>query len=97
MFNFSSSDAIAGRGAQQELLHYPERYDETYLPAIEAVTADDVLRVAKQRWQIEEFLVVVVGNAQARASLEKEVLKEDSPIFEKNIIELRFDESIVRQ
>jgi zinc protease len=97
VFNFSSSDAIAGRGAQQELLHYPERYDETYLPAIEAVTADDVLRVAKQRWQIEEFLVVVVGNAQARASLEKEVLKEDSPIFEKNIIELRFDESIVRQ
>lgn len=97
VFNFSSSDAIAGRTAQQELLRYPERYDETYLPAIEAVSAEDVLRVAKERWQLNDFLVVVVGDAQARASLEREIRREGSPIAGRAIIELRFDESIVRQ
>lgn len=97
VFNFSSSDAIAARGAQQELLRYPAQYDETYLPAIEAVSAEDVMRVAKERWQIDEFLIVVVGDARARASLEQEVRREGSPIYGGAIMERRFDESIVRQ
>jgi zinc protease len=97
VFNFSSSDAIAGRLARQELLRYPATYDETYLQLIADVDSDAVQSVAKGRWRVDELVTVVVGDEAARVSLEQETKVEDSPLFGINIIKLGFIESIVRQ
>lgn len=97
VFNFSSSDAIAGRVARQELLRYPENYDETYLRLIANVDERAVQEVATKRWELDNLVTVVVGDKSALRSLEQESAKENSPLFGRSIIKLSFSESIVRQ
>jgi predicted Zn-dependent peptidase len=97
VFNFSSSDAIAGRVARQELLRYPANYDETYLRLIANVDERAVQEVATKRWEIDNLVTVVVGDKSALHSLEQESAKENSPLFGRSIIKLGFSESIVRQ
>lgn len=65
VFNFESADNVAGRLAKLRLLGYPEDYDATYLPRIEAVSPKDVMEVANNRWNPEKFAVVIVGNETA--------------------------------
>ena len=65
VFNFDSADNVAGRLARLRLLGYPDDYDATYLPKIEAVTPKNVLEVANNRWSPEKFVVVIVGNETA--------------------------------
>jgi len=71
VFNFDAPGKIVNRAAQLELLGYPADYDHTYLPGIRAVSAAQVQEVAKQRWHLEELILVVVGPESAYVELEQ--------------------------
>lgn len=70
IFKFDSIPELAKRRATISLLKYPENYDETYLPGIQRLTLDDVLAVAKSRWDISKLVILVVGNSSAYNSLQ---------------------------
>lgn len=59
---FSSAAAIAGTFAGDELTGRDPRYWETYRDRLRAVTADDILRVARQYLHPDGLVIVVVGN-----------------------------------
>jgi len=94
VFNFESSDAVAGRTAKLELLHFPADYDQTYLTRIEGVTPREVSEVAKNRWDISKLVTVIVGNSSAYAAIEKQVAQEGSPIYGVAVSKLSFDQAI---
>jgi zinc protease len=97
VFNFDTSDDIAGRLARLRLLRYPENYDETYLPKVDAVTPDGVQQVAQSRWDPSKFVVVVVGNETAYANLEQAVSMLPEPLNKMSIRKLRFETALVVQ
>jgi zinc protease len=96
VFNFDSADNVAGRMAKLRLLKYPEDYDATFLPKIEAVTPTDVMNVAKERWNHDKFVIVVIGNDKAYRELE--ALKGapgQSPTLQKfDLVKLSFDQAL---
>ncbi|HEX6177759.1 MAG TPA: pitrilysin family protein [Thermoanaerobaculia bacterium] len=59
----SSSD-IAGRLLDMELYGLPEDYFDRYRENIDAVSADDIARVAKKYIDPERALIVIVGSAK---------------------------------
>jgi predicted Zn-dependent peptidase len=95
VFNFGSIDDIAGRMARQELLEYPNDYDNTYLSKIEAVQPQQVSEVARNRWNPAELVIVVVGNEAARDALRREQAEPDSRLHRLALTELGFDEALV--
>jgi predicted Zn-dependent peptidase len=62
VFQFDSSIAIANRRMTLEYFGYPDDYLETYLDHIQAVTAEDVQRVAADHIDLENVVILVVGN-----------------------------------
>jgi predicted Zn-dependent peptidase len=69
--NFETSRQIAG--AMQNLILYnlPENYYSNYLQNIEAVTLDDVQRVAAKYLDTSKMAVVIVGDvATVKSGLE---------------------------
>jgi zinc protease len=72
VFNFDSRGEVAGRLANQELLGYPPDYDSTYLNKIAQVKAEGISEVARKRWDVNGLVVVVVGNQEAYAALERD-------------------------
>lgn len=97
VFNFGSTDEIAGRMARQELLAYPADYDKTYLSKIQGVTPQDVREVASKRWDPSKFVIVVVGNEAAFAALERDRASKTSPLHAFDLHKLRFDEALLMQ
>ncbi len=71
VFNFSSLNGTLRRRVEQELLNYPGDYDVTYIPGIMAVKPAEISQVAKNRWDLSQLVVVVVGNEEALHSIEE--------------------------
>lgn len=65
VFNFQDPSQTLSRLLRYEYFGYPEDFIFSYREAVEAVTAADVLRVARERLKPEELVTVVVGNASA--------------------------------
>ena len=95
VFRFDSRFEVVRRQAFLKLLQYPPDYYETYLSRSAAVSAEQIRAVAAERWDLEKFVVVVVGDENAYTSL-RAVL----PIFPENVrhsgIRLaRFDQRLI--
>lgn len=69
VFNFDTPAKILTRRSQFELLGYPDDYDYTYLPGIEAVRPAAVREVARRRWNLNGMIAVIVGNKDAYAQV----------------------------
>jgi zinc protease len=77
--SFESAAQIANTFAQDELIGRPHDYWYRYRERIEAVTAADVLRVARERLRPDELVMLVVGkwseiapgDAQGRATMQQ--------------------------
>jgi predicted Zn-dependent peptidase len=61
-FFFSTKFQTASTFANAEINDYPPQYFQSYRPKIKAVTAADVLRVAKERIDPSKLVFVFVGN-----------------------------------
>lgn len=70
VFNYDDTNAIALRKAMVELKKYPDNYEENYLQNIRKVSREDVLQVAKTRWDLNNFIILVVGAESAYTQLE---------------------------
>jgi len=69
VFANESTDATLQRRALFKIYGYPEEYDKTFMKHVASVKGEDVKRVAKERWNFDEFAVLVVGNEAALESL----------------------------
>jgi zinc protease len=58
---FETPAHVAGRFATLEAYDLPRDYWERYPAAVEAVTAGDVQRIARERWDPERLVRIVVG------------------------------------
>lgn len=68
---FETTAAIAGGLANVEIFRLPSTYFDTYRERVRAVTADDVLRVARTHLDPARLQIVVVGPAETlRPALE---------------------------
>ncbi|MEO1132520.1 MAG: pitrilysin family protein [Cyanobacteria bacterium J06639_1] len=63
VFNFQDPSQTLSRLLRYEYFGYPEDFLFRYRAALEAVTVDDVLRVARDRLTPEQLVTIVVGNA----------------------------------
>jgi zinc protease len=62
-----TTQQLAARVAELHTFGLPTGYFESFGSQLRAVTAEDVLRVARTHLQLDRFAVVVVGNADAIA------------------------------
>lgn len=62
---FETTAEVAGGLANVEIFRLPSNYFDTYRDRVAAVTADDVLRVARKHLDPSRLQVVVVGDADA--------------------------------
>ncbi|MDX2175378.1 MAG: pitrilysin family protein [Candidatus Sumerlaeia bacterium] len=61
IFSFDSAGEIVNRQMLNDRDGYPADWLERYLPAIEAVTAEDIQRLARERTNPEDLVVLLVG------------------------------------
>jgi zinc protease len=64
VFRFDSSISIANEKMSLAYRDYPDDYLETYLDQIDAVTAEDVARVAQEYIDPDNLVILVVGNEE---------------------------------
>ena len=95
VLNFDSIDEIAVRNARLKLLEYPTDYDQTYLTKVHGVTPEEVMEVARKRWDSKSLVVVVVGNKTAYEALEAALKAKGSSLGMFELNKLRFESSIV--
>jgi zinc protease len=62
--NFATAAAVVATFANDEYTHRKTDFWETYRDRIRAVTADDVLRVAKKYLAPEKLVILAVGNVE---------------------------------
>jgi zinc protease len=62
VFNFDSKQKVLAEKMRYEFYGYPMDYLERYRAAIDKVTAEDVLRVAKKYIHPDQYTTLVVGN-----------------------------------
>jgi zinc protease len=67
---FETTAEVAGGLANVEIFRLPSNYFDSYRDTVRAVTAEDVLRVARTHLDPSLLQIVVVGNPGTRASLE---------------------------
>ncbi len=96
IFKFDSTDNLVERKASLELLGYPTDFDDLYMRSIQAMTASDVLQVAKERWDPAKFTIVVVGDKSALDQINALSLEENSVIKNKNIRIVQFNEALTK-
>ena len=92
VFQFESPYGVVQRWAVLKMLDYPEDYDSLYLKRRSEVSAKDVLEAANTRWDISKFVVIVVGNDEARSSLEELMKNPPSVLSGMTISYADFDE-----
>ena len=83
---FETSGQLAGHLETLVVFHLPDDYFNRYVPGVAAVSAADVERVAKERFQADRLIQVVVGD---RARIEGDLRKLPSG---KDLKVYRFDE-----
>ena len=64
VFNFDTPSKTLNRILRYDYYGYPRDFIDRYQRAIQAVTREDVLRVARQHLQPKDFTIVAVGNPQ---------------------------------
>jgi zinc protease len=64
VFNFDTPSKTLNRVLRYDYYGYPRDFIDRYQRAIQAVTRQDVLRVARERLHPTEFTIVAVGNPQ---------------------------------
>lgn len=69
VFRLDSTAALVQRYAMLELLKYPADYDRTYVDRILALQPSEIKKVANDRWSLNDFVVVVIGNETAYNSV----------------------------
>jgi zinc protease len=95
VFKFDSTEKLVQRHALFELLGYPSSYDQTYIEKLELLTAADIQEVARRRWDINSFVIVVVGNNSAYTQLEQLTKSGTGPLAGKPLRKLRFDQKLI--
>ncbi|MEZ4752882.1 MAG: pitrilysin family protein [Bdellovibrionota bacterium] len=95
VFRFESPAEIIERSALLDLLDYPLDYDEVYIDKLHAVTPEDVLQVAKGRWDINKILIVIVGNDQALENVRQTQSLPGSNLADLEIVEVDFNERLI--
>ena len=63
--DFETTSDMASQLAQMIVYDLPDDFFDTYVRRVQAVTPDDVARVAKQHIRPNQFVVVIVGDAKA--------------------------------
>jgi predicted Zn-dependent peptidase len=70
---FESAQAVANGFANDAAIGWPEGYIDTFRQKVQAVTKEDIQRVAKKYFDMSKAVVLVAGNAQeAQAGDEKD-------------------------
>lgn len=77
VFKFETPSDVASQFAQLELYGLPADYWETYRDRVNAVTLEDVKRVAKQYLRPDEMTVLILGNPSIRSEVEAMGALED--------------------
>jgi predicted Zn-dependent peptidase len=95
VFRFDSPQKIASRRAVMRLLGYPDQYDNNYIGGIQRLKPDEIRDVAARRWNIDGLNILVVGNREARDSLESVKQGLPEPLRDIEITELGFDEQLL--
>lgn len=95
VFKFDTPGELVQRYALLRLLGYPADYDLRYIPGIKALTPEDIIEVARKRWQTESFVYVVTGNKTAYDSLLAAKEKEQSPLAGVRLIRAEFTDRLV--
>lgn len=93
VFRFDSTDEAAQRAALFRVLDYPEDYDRMYVERIQSLSPAQVDEVARKRWDISKFVIVVVGNDTAYTSL-KALTDEGGALFGTPLTRVKFDQKL---
>ncbi|MCB0332209.1 MAG: insulinase family protein [Bdellovibrionales bacterium] len=96
VFRFDSPSKSAVRQALLKLYKYPKDYDERYLERIFAVDGEQVQQVAEDRWRMDDFVIVVVGNETAYNLLKTALESPPQELAGYSIIDGTFYEKFVR-
>lgn len=94
IFNFASTDRVLGRHASIELLGWPDDFDQTYLPAIRSTGNHEVTDTSRNRWNLKDFIFVVVGNEDAYAQVEKRLKEDPQALQGLQLKRLQFDQKL---
>lgn len=84
VFNFASTEGLITRAALTEILGFPKDHDRNYLRNVERVSGEDLHRVAREKLDLKQLVIVVVGGVKA-----EEIAK--SFAGEMNTYRLKFD------
>ena len=99
VFKFDSPKKMVSRRATLRLLGYPDSYDDDYIERIVSVSPEEIRKVARKRWDIGKFVVVVVGNKKAYSSLKESLGSESddtlAPIKGLPVKKLKFNQRLL--
>ncbi len=96
VFRFDSPSKSAVRQALLKLYKYPKDYDDQYLERIFDVDGEQVMQVANDRWRMDDFVIVVVGNEKAYNLLKTALKSPPEELAGYSIIDGTFHEKFVR-
>jgi zinc protease len=91
IFRFDTVDDALNRRALQTYLNYPADYDSTYLPQIAALTPGEIRAAAERRWDLSKFVIVVVGDDKAYASVKESLSSAVSELQGYELREVAFE------
>lgn len=94
IFRFETPEKAIVRRANQELLGFPDDYDQTYLHKIAALTPDDIRDVARNRWNYRELVVVVAGDKTAYSAVERMLRSPGSVLHGLPLRKMKFDQRL---
>ena len=95
VFKFDSPAKVLYRRALIELFHCPDDYDETFIPGMLKLTSDNIQEVAKKRWDLKKFVILVVGNESAYNSLVKALQDPPEVLRGLPFRRVKFDEKLI--
>lgn len=94
VFNIDMPEKIVARTARQRLLKFPSDYDSRLLNGLRSLSKDDILQVARARWNLGKLLVVVVGSKSAYNSLTKTLDSQPGYLKDLPLIRASFGEKL---
>lgn len=78
VFNFESPRGELYRYVSLKLLGYPQDYDSTYIPGIMRLEPHDIKSVAQRRWDLQQLVIMIVGNESLFGELQRLALGKDA-------------------